>query len=239
MILSNDSTTPNTVLDISAGNAVDSTGTANLVLSATTKALAATWASGSGSNGLDTGSPANSTWYHVYIISKADGSAEDVLLSLSATSPTMPSTYTLFRRIGAIYNNGSGHIAAFSQFGDEFRWSVQVTDLNTSSSSTTAALQTLTTPLGVKVRALMMIGTNQTGGVSILVTSPDDADTAPSGSGAGPWSVPPDTSGFVASHNIIRTNTSSQVRLRASAASGFSNICFYTLGWIDDRGRNQ
>jgi hypothetical protein len=44
----------------------------------------------SGANGLDTGTEANSTWYHVFVIAK-DDSTVDALISTSATAPTMPS----------------------------------------------------------------------------------------------------------------------------------------------------
>ena len=43
----------------------------------------------SGANGLDTGSEANSTWYHIWVIAKADGTVAG-LFSTSASSPTMP-----------------------------------------------------------------------------------------------------------------------------------------------------
>lgn len=55
----------------------------------------------SGAGGLDTGSPAYSTWYYVYRIAKADGT-KNFLLSLSETSPTLPSGYTFFTRLGSV-----------------------------------------------------------------------------------------------------------------------------------------
>jgi hypothetical protein len=55
----------------------------------------------SGVNGLDTGSLSASTWYSVFAIRKADGTT-DGLISLSSTSPTLPSGYTFFVRTGWI-----------------------------------------------------------------------------------------------------------------------------------------
>lgn len=66
-----------------------------------------------GANGLDTGSEANSTWYHLWVIS--DGAATAGLLSLSATAPTMPGGYTYKGYVGAVRNDGSGNLIAFFQ----------------------------------------------------------------------------------------------------------------------------
>lgn len=60
----------------------------------------------SGANGLDTGSEAGSTWYHVHAIATPAGGTA-VLYSLSATAPIMPSGYTFQGLIGAAYNNSS------------------------------------------------------------------------------------------------------------------------------------
>jgi len=71
LILSNDGTSPNTVLDISAGQCVDSTNAFVINLAAFTKSTGGSWAAGSGSNGMGTGlTIANSTWYHVFAIIK-------------------------------------------------------------------------------------------------------------------------------------------------------------------------
>lgn len=238
LTLSNDGGSPNTVIDVAAGSCADSTNATTLTLTAFTKTTGA-WASGTGNGGLDTGSVANSTWYHVYVISKAGGANVDVLLSkgVNVAGVTLPSTYTLGRRIGSIFVNSSGHIAAFTQLGGNFRWNVPVTDLNTSTTATSATLQTLTTPAGIKMVAKVIVGTNlSSSGNSTFVSSPDDTDTAPSASGAGPWTVSPGAAQWNQCYLEVRTNTSSQVRHRETSASGFSNLNIQTLGWFDDRG---
>jgi hypothetical protein len=52
----------------------------------------------SGANGLDTGTIANDTWYAVWVI--YNGTTVSGLLSLSGTSPTLPSGYTYKARAG-------------------------------------------------------------------------------------------------------------------------------------------
>ena len=73
----------------------------------------------SGAGGLDTGSEANSTWYYVYLIRNVDTGDLNLLLSLSSSSPSMPSGYTQSRLIGAVYNLSTGDFRIFFQKGRE------------------------------------------------------------------------------------------------------------------------
>lgn len=68
----------------------------------------------SGANGLDTGSEAVSTWYHIWAIGKEDGTL-DCLLSLSATAPALPDGYTYKLYLGAVRNTSSGNFYDFHQ----------------------------------------------------------------------------------------------------------------------------
>ncbi len=72
----------------------------------------------SGANGLDTGTEANSTWYHLWVI--YNGSTVAGLLSTSSTAPTLPSGYTYKGYVGAIYNNSSGNFNNIHQIGNRF-----------------------------------------------------------------------------------------------------------------------
>ena len=105
---------------VAAGSAVNSTNADYIALASTLSKTTATWAVGNGNGGLDTGTIAASTWYHAYVIKRVDTGVVDVLVSLSATAPTMPGSYTLFRRIGAMLTNGSSQWTKFVQTGDEF-----------------------------------------------------------------------------------------------------------------------
>lgn len=71
----------------------------------------------SGVDGLDTGSEASDTWYFVWIIKHTDGTVSG-LLSLSSTSPTLPSGYTKKRRIGSVRNDSSSDFIPFMQRGN-------------------------------------------------------------------------------------------------------------------------
>jgi hypothetical protein len=61
----------------------------------------------SGANGLDAGSSAYSTWYYVFVIYNPATNTVAGLLSTSATAPTLPSGYTFFARVGAVYTQST------------------------------------------------------------------------------------------------------------------------------------
>lgn len=71
----------------------------------------------SGANGLDTGAEAASTFYYVWGIGKSDGTFA-LLLSTSASSPTMPTGYTFKRLLWGVANNGSSNFVGFEHHHD-------------------------------------------------------------------------------------------------------------------------
>ena len=225
-------------LGIAAGMATDSTNATSLTIAAFTKTTAS-FVAGSGGGMLDTGTTggAASTWYSVYIISTAAGALTDILMSLSATSPTMPATYTLFRRIGSIKLDGSKNITGFIQDGDYFRWLASVLDVNATAKTTTAQTITLTVPTGVNVFALFdsRATVSGTGGLSYY-SDLAATDEAASQTAAPLMSSGLNSAGVFFATNFTRTNTSAQVRGRWDENGGAYSIA--TLGWTDYRGRN-
>jgi hypothetical protein len=232
LILSNDGTSPNTVLDISAGQCVDSTNAFVINLAAFTKSTGGSWAAGSGSNGMGTGlTIANSTWYHVFAIIK--GGNPDVYFDTSVTAANAPAGTTAFRRIGSFLTNGSAQIIAFTQNGDEFAWVTTVEDVNTATWSTGPTLQTLTVPTGVRVNALFGVFALYVSAGRALIVYPPDAG---SGSGATIVNVQPASTASAGLANI-RTNGSAQIGL-VGGANGGATYSINTYGWIDTRGRD-
>lgn len=78
----------------------------------------------SGLGGLDTGSFASSTWYYVFAIFNKTTATSGIIFSLSATSPTLPSGYNHFMRIGSFYSDTSSKIRGFQQYGDLIAYKV-------------------------------------------------------------------------------------------------------------------
>lgn len=223
-------------IDIALGLCRDLADTYNMLLTAgITKRLDASWAVGDGNGGLDTGSIGNNT-YHVYLIRRSDTGVVDALFSLSASAPTMPTNYDSKRRIGSFIRTG-GSIVAFIQQDDEFLLSIPVNNVNTANPGTAAIQSTLTVPAGVKFTALFSFSVNETDAgasqVYALVTSPDQANTAPT---ATLFDV--SALNYLSSTRLaVRTSTSSQIRYRLSASAATTTALVTTHGWIDRRGR--
>ncbi len=233
-------------MSISAGRATDSTGLQSMALAAIAKTTSA-WAAGSAQGGLDTGAIANSTWYHFYVIRRPDTGVVDVLFSLSATAPTLPTNYTQFRRIGSGLTNGSAQWTLFKQFGDWFDWDTPVKDVEASAPGTAAVTRTLSVPTGVAVVARVNAGVNNSAAAvapGLYLSALDTADLAASFTNAPLWASGPEAfdSGGGARRTFtqqsVKTNTSAQIRSRVSASDGNVTIRIATTGWTDTRGRD-
>jgi hypothetical protein len=231
LTLSNDGTSPNTVLDVAAGQCADSNGYVYINLPTFTKSTAGPWASGSGFNGMGSGlTIAASTWYHVFAI--INSGVADVYFDTSVTAANAPSSTIAYRRIGSFLTDSSSHILAFVQDEDTFYWSAnpQPLDISTTTLGTTSALYTLSTPLGVKTRPIIRTMSNNN---ATITSSPDQPDSSVTASAA---SCQMDSDGYYGpSPRVdIYTNTLSQIRVRASASS--TSYYARTLGYIDSRG---
>ncbi|MFO0522246.1 MAG: hypothetical protein ACK515_17785 [bacterium] len=231
-----------TTFQIAVGTARnEDAGTARaLVLaSALTKSLSA-FAAGNNNGGLDTGSVATNTWYHVHLIRRDSDGAIDALYSLSATTPTMPSGWTARRRLGSIRTDGSSQITPFVQNNDVFTWDTPVSDLNVTNPGTAAVTRTLTVPTGVIVYPVVswQVVAAASTAVGLLVTPLTIADTAPSTTLTTVRARIASASGgeVAAVVSDIPTNTSAQVRTRCDSSSASDVLRATTLGWIDTRG---
>lgn len=226
-----------TTMSVAAGQATDSTNTTSLNLAASIGKTTSAWSVGSGNGGLDTGSATASAWYHFYLIKRPDTGVVDVVFSLSASAPTLPANYTLFRRIGAGRLNGSSQWTAFIQDGDQFQWLSPVSDVGVVNPGTAAVLRTLSTPPGVRVLANVIVANaSVTSNGAFYFSDPSTTDTAPANN-IGQVATPSTTT-YSQSAIQVRTNTSSQIRSRASFSDGATSMYVTTTGWIDNRGKD-
>jgi hypothetical protein len=116
-IISNDATTPNTVLDIAAGQCRDSNNIIDMILgdflsegTGTANSSTSLNAAVNGINGLDTGSLAASTMYAVYCIGDSSNkNPTGVILSANQTTPGLPFGYDSYRKIGYWATDASSH----------------------------------------------------------------------------------------------------------------------------------
>jgi len=243
LTLSNDGVSPNTVLDIAAGQCRDFSNVDNMVLGSAYTKSTGSWAVGSGNGALDTGAVTTFSTYHVFLIKRTDSGVVDILFSLSPTAPTMPSGYTEKRRIGAILTDSSAHIYPFVQYNDEFLLSNPGQNVNVTNPGTAAVLHGLSVPTGIQVWAKIRGYVKQANNNNnyLLITSPDESDRVPNAttgdadvgalnnSGGGPPQI--------SFKQDVRTNTSGQIRTRLSYSDISTSLAITTYGWIDPRGR--
>jgi hypothetical protein len=219
---------------VAAGSATDSTNVRFINLAASISKTTAAWAVGTGNGSLDTGSITTNGWYHVFLITRLDTGVVDILISLSPTTPTLPTNYTLFRRIGAMATDVSSHWQFFHQLGDNFLWDVTRQDAAAATVQAAGALVTLSVPTGIQVYASFTYYINYVApNVYSVLTCPDVTSAAASvtnfDSALNPGQL-------MMAPFSIRTNTAGQIRVRGDAAGG--NYYIITKGWTDTRGRD-
>jgi hypothetical protein len=106
-----------TTVGIGAGQALDSLGNNNLVLSSSVIINSAAV----GANGIDTGTFAASSTYAIYVIGSSlllSNAPTAGLISLSATAPTLPPNYDIFILVGWAFSDASVHFINFYQTGN-------------------------------------------------------------------------------------------------------------------------
>jgi hypothetical protein len=225
--------TTTTTLTIAAGKILNSTYAYGLKLSSSFIKSLSSWVVGTGNGGLDTGTVAASTTYHVFVILKnSDMSTCDVLFSLSSTAPTMPSGYTYFRRVGCFRTNASSQILSFYQIGNMFRFDAQQPD------KTLAAL-TVTTRLALTVSAPeLMIGIFRVGATwntssaeqFIIVQATRETDSVPATSNYTLSCAGNNDRDSAEVHIYI--DSSRQIAYRGTATTNLQ-LGIACLGWID------
>lgn len=233
--LSNNGSDLTNDIDTAAGSCLDSTNTYSIKLSGSiTKQLDAAWVVGTNQGGLDTGSIANTT-YHVYAIKRLDTGVVDAIFSASASAPTLPANYTIYRRIGSIIR-ASASIRAFTQFGDEFLLSAPDLDVDVVQGAA-AVLRALDfIPAGIRVWAKLRLRGDNASQWGVLVSSPDVPDAAPNLVDAPGVSIGAPGGSGDRNDIDVRTDTSRQIRTRGTGAG--INLQIVVYGWIDPRGKN-
>jgi hypothetical protein len=222
---------------VTVGVATSDDATVSMTLPTSYAKTTGAWAVGSGNGSLDTGTIANNTWYHVFLIERTDTGVVDVLISLSATAPTLPTSYTKQRRIGSMKTDGSARWTSFVQVGDEFLWATSAADASGLAVSTTPSSVALTVPTGVivwaKFTALSAAGSSMYAYFYSLDRGAQASGTSPLNASLANIGASDQSSGDF----TIRTNTSRQIGAVSSVSS--NAIYIGTYGWIDTRGRNN
>ena len=243
LTLSNNTSDSEHDIDIAVGEARDTADGVDLTISSTfTKKIDATWASGSGNGGLASGvSLSADTWYHVYLV-ELDAGGTDAGFDTATNAANLVATSgvaSAYRRIGSVLTNSISNILGFTQFEDEFIFDSQVVNVNGVGLGTSRVLQTVTTPTGFEVRAILgllgiIAGSNNA--VRITLTHPNVTDATPASNivnNAGENSSNNNGTWASGTH-IVRTDTASRVAFRQDVNS---TVYINTNGYLDPRGR--
>lgn len=242
-ISSNTSTT--VALGISVGQASDSTNTSILAFNPSSWSVT----NGNAINGYQGGTTLpNSSTLHWFACSGATGTGTFASLSLT---PTLPSGYnTSYRRIFSLNTDTGGGLrfnspAVETEGGSVIIYlNVQLLDINTSTLGTSQVLSALSVPTGIRVAPLYRTNT-PTSANSIILTSGDEADVAPSAYNVNGFTAAPgyDFSGMGAGGStnavnqigsgLLTTNTSGQIGARASGSA--TTMYLVTRGFKDFR----
>lgn len=243
----NNATDANNDIDFLAGRARDSTDVDNIVLASTlVKRLDAAWTVGTNQGGLDTGSKANNTFYYLWAIKRPDTGVVDALFSTSATAPTMPASYTLKQRVGAVRTDGSGNLRAFFQHAnqlDYFQYVAPIADVaDTSLASASRDAFALTVPPGsvAKFRAVARDPTTSYSAIAVVLTTASEndsgADLASSGNASlgGQFATYYGAGAFSGEFEVL-ADGSSQIYARAGGGTDTA-IYIRTKGFVLQRG---
>lgn len=243
LAISNNGSDATNDIDFAVGECRDSTNACDMIaLTAMTKQLDAAWAAGTDAGGRMSAAAITNTTYHCFIIRKDSDGTCDFGFDTSATSPTMPSGYTYFRRVGSVIR-ASNAILAFTKIGDDFYLTTAVQN-STTNPGTTDTPFTLTVPIGIRVVPYFHICSATTVTAQALsLRIPDVGPTeAPSTTDANAnWAGAANGTNIFrmnVSQHFLYTNTSGQINLdQASSAAGAFEIRSY--GWRDRRGRDD
>ena len=223
--IANNASDANNDIDFSAGVFQFSDGSGQAVATALTKQLDATWAAGTNQGGLDTGSKANSTWYHCYAIYNPTTGVSDFLFSTGATTPTsLPSGYTKYKWVGAIFTNSGNSINPFIQDGKKITYSSVLIYDNTAISTTPTNIACLT-PYGIRVNGLFttLFDTSATVQITLIYTDPVKTSFSRIVSYGGPYNSGNNFEAF--------TNLTTYISLSKSNGNSLDYCKVYNYGW--------
>lgn len=195
--------------------------------------LDATFSEGAGGGMVSGDSLPTSGTVHLFLID-GSGKTPKLLGSSSAgsgLSPTLPTGFTVKRRIGSLRTQGSANFLEFLQSGDLFRYVTPITDADALSIGDLFRSDvSLSVPTQVETLAAINATCKRNGAVArVLITALDEAESSVS---IPRISLTSETSGgFAAGQFQIKTDTSGQIGARADTSS--TDFYVLTTGWVD------
>lgn len=229
-LISNNVADANNDIDIAAGIFMSSGSTMVLTHPGNTIQLDV-----AGLNGLDTGSKAAITLYHVHAIYNPTTVTYGGLFSLSATAPILPSGFTQRRLLGAVMTNGSSNIRGFIQNGDAFLYTAPIADISASNPGTNTLRTLPAAPLSKAIISIALGDGMAARANTCAVVTPGQTVTPSGGSGTpdialtGAW--------ISATRSEVYVDSSRQVRAFVGASDANVSLRICVIGFIMDLAR--
>jgi hypothetical protein len=201
-----------------------------------------------GANALDAGTVAINTWYALYAIFNATTVTQASLLSTSFTSPTLPSGYTYFSRIGAFVTDGSSNLKRINQRGPRAQYIIGSNPAQTVTvANATAGTYSTTSPTLVAVSFASVIpptareihvmgnGSYLGGAASGIEVAPNTgwggANNGPIGSNGNTYPI------WIQSGSLTSASASFLVEVSTTAGTAWASAgiggALAILGWTD------
>ena len=238
--ISNNGTDADHDIDFTAGVFTFDDGSGQAVASALTKQIDAAWVEGDAAGGLDTGSVAADTTYHMFAIWNPTTETADFLFSTSATSPTLPSGYTKQKRIAALRTDGSANIRGGTWYVGNgiyhFVYNTSIDDISSASATEERTeTPTITCPPESKVFLSIKMRENSLNSGDIprvIFTETSQDDVAPTIANSDLF-IQGGSTNLYANNNTWSgyTDSSGQIRLRTAQCDASVTIYGSTSGW--------
>jgi len=185
LVVKNDTSVPNTIMDITVSEIVLTDSSDRRVLLKDIDVSVNM--TNSGKNGLDVGAMAASTMYYFYLIyAPATYDDDGVLLtaaetaglaSMSAASPTLPSGFSYKRLVGETYSDGSTYLESTYRTNDYVRFKARRDVYSSLTASFVAKSLPVHAPSGITKLHLQLFASNGYSLVQTLRASADGYDT--------------------------------------------------------------
>lgn len=215
-----------------------------------TKLMDTAWAEGTGQGALDTGAVSDTT-YHVWLIKNRKSGKVDILSSLSASAPTMPTGYDRKRRIFS-FRRASGANQLFSAVeingGGLLVQVAPVIDFTKDWTGVDDAAQTGTStviPIGVQMLGHWTFAFNDASFAAVsalLATSFGVTDTAPINDATDPLNsflgdiyINSGVNPGIASKQILTRASDAAIRYRGTSTTADHSFEAILHGWTDFR----
>lgn len=226
--ISNNGADPLKDIDFSAGVFQFDDGTGQVVVTATTKQLDNTWASGSGNGGLFSGVIATDTWYHCFEISNDDGTLTDAGFSTDINASDIPLGYTKKRRVGSILTDATPDILSFNKINQVTMFKLRILDASYAGNIPTAKTNITISCPPVPCLSILDIALQGAFNTGVLFFNENDIDSVPSQIDS---TIHTGSGGGNNNNEIQRMTASSTISLRANQVNGTMKV--NTVGYID------